>query len=239
MPMPDRRSCTNQPDGMAARLQRAGGGLLFTGRGGPFRACYDTDSLEQQRAVSQLPSEGACIAPLRFAPRVLMVLVAVLVAVKGAGAAVPGGTGTVFISDGKSDGHVLLNASTVVRDYVLDAGLGPLGDRNASYALADTTRFARASWDCGAWGTQGAVIVQKLLSLGTREHQQLVRRWLLNNPQLPSGEVFSTEGSRFHMGQDGKWEANAEFILGATHYARHGSGAAVRAQPAIARRPLR
>ena len=88
---------------------------------------------------------------------------------------------------------VLLDATNVVRDFVLDE-MGPLADVNASYALSDIARFARPSWDCGALGTQGSLLAEKLLSLGFPKHLKLVRRWLLNNPILPSGEVFSTEG---------------------------------------------
>jgi hypothetical protein len=116
---------------------------------------------------------------------------------------------------------VLLDAANVVRDFVLDE-MGPLADVNTSYALSDTARFARPSWDAGAWGTQGSLLAEKLLSLGSPKHLKLVRRWLLNNPILPSGEVFSTEGGLLHMGADGKWEANAEFIIGAALYAKHG-----------------
>ena len=39
--------------------------------------------------------------------------------------------------------------------FVTSDGLpdgGALLDHNASYALADSARFARASWDCGSWG---------------------------------------------------------------------------------------
>lgn len=47
----------------------------------------------------------------------------------------------------------VLDASEMVARFVLDRDF-PEGDSNASYALSDTTRFSRASWDCGAWGTQ-------------------------------------------------------------------------------------
>jgi len=147
------------------------------------------------------------------------------VAVAGA----PHRMGTIGAADAGSDrvgtisvaipGAPLWNGSTVVSQFVLD-GIGAIGE-NASFALSDNARFARASWDCGAWGTQGGVIAEKLLSLGSASHLRLVRRWLLNNPQLPSGEVFSTEGGLYHAGNDGKAEANAEFIIGAAAYARH------------------
>lgn len=114
-----------------------------------------------------------------------------------------------------------VDASLVVRTFSLDEG-GPAFDHNASYALADTARFSRATWDCGAWGTQGAVITQKILSLGGSQHTALVRRWLLNTPVIgDTGEAFSTEGGQFHMGADGKWEANAELIISALLYAKH------------------
>ena len=116
------------------------------------------------------------------------------------------------------DGSVL-DATQVISDFVL-AGLGAM-NTNTSYALSDNARFARASWDCGAWGTQGEVITQKVLSLGGANYARLARRWLLNTPQLASGEMFSTEGDLLHMGADGKWEANAEFILSAAAFARH------------------
>ena len=54
---------------------------------------------------------------------------------------------------------VLLDAANVVRDFVLDE-MGPLADVNTSYALSDTARFARTAWDCGAWGTQGSLLVK-------------------------------------------------------------------------------
>ena len=62
---------------------------------------------------------------------------------------------------------------------------------------------------------QGELITTKLLSLGGTAERRLVRRWLVNTAQLPTGEVFSNEGELLHMGSDGKWEANAEFILSA------------------------
>ena len=98
----------------------------------------------------------------------------------------------------------VIDSAQVVQDFVLAGGLGSLNE-NASFALSDDARFARASWDCGAWGTQGELITQKVLSLGGAVQARLVRRWLMNTPQLPSGEVFSTEGGRLHVGQDGKW----------------------------------
>lgn len=111
-----------------------------------------------------------------------------------------------------------LDATKVVSAFVLDeAGL----DHNTSFALSDNARFARASWDCGAWGTQGAIITEKVLSLGGTYHMRLARRWLLNTPVLTDGEVFATEGAQFHMGNDGKMEANAEFIMSASLYAKH------------------
>ena len=123
------------------------------------------------------------------------------------------GASTVRVRDGDTTS---LDAARVVSAFVFDeAGL----DHNTSFSLSDNARFARASWDCGGWGTQGAVITQKLLSLGSPQHLRLVRRWLLNTPVLSTGEVFATEGGQFHMGNDGKMEANAEFILSARLYA--------------------
>ena len=61
------------------------------------------------------------------------------------------------------------DAATALHNFSLDeGGGGGLLDRNTSYALADTARFARASWDCGAWGTQGAVITRDANSRGAR-----------------------------------------------------------------------
>jgi hypothetical protein len=116
-----------------------------------------------------------------------------------------------------------LDATTLIRDYVFDAGLAIARlDRNASYALADDARFARTSWDCAAWGTQGGVITEKILSLGSSDDLHLVRTGLLNTPLLGDGEVFSTEGQRYHAGRDGKFEANAEYVLSALSWAKHG-----------------
>jgi hypothetical protein len=113
------------------------------------------------------------------------------------------------------------DAVTALNNFSLDAG-GTDFDRHTSYALSDNSRFSRATWDCGAWGTQGAVITEKVLSLGGPQHLALARRWLLNTPVLgDSGEAFSTEGGQFHMGADGKWEANAELILSAALFAKH------------------
>ena len=113
------------------------------------------------------------------------------------------------------------DAVTALNNFSLDGG-GAGYDRNGSYALADNSRFSRATWDCGAWGTQGAVITEKILSLGGPKHLALARRWLLNTPVLgDTGEAFSTEGGQFHAGADGKWEANAELILSAALFAKH------------------
>lgn len=133
----------------------------------------------------------------------------------------PSSTSTVWVTKVNCSVNCVLNASIVVNDYVLDQGLGDLGNHNASFSLSDTARFSRLSWDCGAWGTQGELITEKMLSLGRKEHIRLVRRWLLNTPQLPSGEVFSTEGSLYHSHSDGKMEANAEFILSSALFAAH------------------
>lgn len=146
----------------------------------------------------------------------------------------PGHTGssaTVRVTP-TAAGMTATDAATALRTYSLDEG-GVAFDHNASYALADTARFARATWDCGAWGTQGAIITQKILSLGGAQHMALARRWLLNTPVIGStGEAFSTEGSQFHMQRDGKWEANAELIISALHYAKHaGAKAAATGQP--------
>ena len=129
------------------------------------------------------------------------------------------GLSTVKVSPTGSS--LTTDATTALHTFALDEG-GSAFDTNTSYALADTARFSRASWDCGAWGTQGAVITQKILSLGAPRHIALARRWLLNTPVIgDTGEAFSTEGGQFHMGADGKWEANAELILSALLYAKH------------------
>ena len=129
------------------------------------------------------------------------------------------GLSTVRVSPTGSS--LATDATTALHTFALDEG-GSAFDTNTSYALADTARFSRASWDCGAWGTQGAVVTQKILALGAPRHIALVRRWLLNTPVIgDTGEAFSTEGGQFHMGADGKWEANAELILSALLYAKH------------------
>jgi hypothetical protein len=51
----------------------------------------------------------------------------------------------------------ILDTGDMVTRFVLDRDF-PEGDSNASFALSDTTRFSRASWDCGAWGTQVCVV---------------------------------------------------------------------------------
>jgi hypothetical protein len=51
----------------------------------------------------------------------------------------------------------ILDTGDMVTRFVLDRDF-PEGDSNASFALSDTTRFSRASWDCGAWGTQVRVV---------------------------------------------------------------------------------
>eukprot|EP00750_Incisomonas_marina_P006063 INCI14304.1.p1 GENE.INCI14304.1~~INCI14304.1.p1 ORF type:complete len:741 (+),score=112.67 INCI14304.1:182-2404(+) len=163
--------------------------------------------------------------------------------------------------------NATIDAATTVRAFILDQD--GESTHKASFALSDDSRFSRSSWDCGAWGAQGAVIAQKVLALGAGgrtvsvthssgsssgnssggsrsdsndnhndrqstedksvDFLRLVRRWLLNTPQYSStGEVFATEGGRLHMGNDGKWEANAEFILSAALFAKHaGSGGGV------------
>ena len=125
------------------------------------------------------------------------------------------GLGTIIVTTP----HTSLDAT----NYVFDAGLAATRlDRNASYALADDARFARTTWDCAARGTQGGVVTEKVLSPGSPAEFQLVRTGILNTPQMRDGEVFSTEAQRHHAQKDGKFEANAEHVLGALAWAKHG-----------------
>ena len=180
--------------------------------GAPVETCKSDDTDGLQLAALGLGAAGTSTIRVRVAP----------------------GPGDTAAGRGAGAVGAVTDAASALHNFSLDGGGGGGGgggaaahnagllDHNASYALADTARFARASWDCGAWGTQGAVITEKILSLGGPSHLALARRWLLNTPVLgDTGEAFSTEGQQYHTGADGKWEANAELILSAALFAKH------------------
>jgi hexosaminidase len=176
--------------------------------GAPVETCKSDDTDGLQFAALGLGAAGTSTIRVRVAP----------------------GPGDTAAGRGAGAVGAVTDAASALHNFSLDGGGGGGGgahnagllDHNASYALADTACFARASWDCGAWGTQGAVITEKILSLGGPSHLALARRWLLNTPALgDTGEAFSTEGQQYHAGADGKWEANAELILSAALFAKH------------------
>lgn len=135
------------------------------------------------------------------------------------GAAIAASQGVIVTEKGGSvtDGSSMWNTFAMAR----------YSNFPKSFALSDTGTFGRLAWGIGGnnpvgiadYATQGSLIAEKLLSLGSDLTRAVVKGWLAKAPLNDDGHVFGTEGSEFHGGGQGAFEGNAEFILIARHYA--------------------
>jgi hypothetical protein len=103
----------------------------------------------------------------------------------------------------ETDGS-MVDSTGVVAAY----GFGQLSGVPKSFALSDTGPFGRLAWGIGDYATQGSLIAEKLLSLGSPHTAAVVRGWLARVPVNDDGKAWGTELGEFHGGGQGAYEVS-------------------------------
>lgn len=109
--------------------------------------------------------------------------------------------------------------------------------RAASWALAGGGTYAMYMWSDGPvftadYSAQGGLIAEKALALGGAFDAQVVAWQLAALPLAQDGKPWAAQGSEWHTGAQGAWEAGGEVLQALRHYAAHtGDAAPFRAPP--------
>ena len=177
-------------------------------------------------------------APLALAMLMVLQLVTVgSVAPASRGARAPGGappllgqtgglqvverSGATFSSSALIQ-RMAFQRSNVSRDD--PCGLTGCTSPSMAFQLSSAGGFALRDWGLGGeYATQAHLVAQKLASLGGAEDLDYLRQELLK--ESVTDGVCHVSGTQWHMGYQGAWEVNAEWIMSVQSYIAHSGDA--------------
>ena len=104
-------------------------------------------------------------------------------------------------------------------------GLTGCGATKMAFQLSTAGGLALRDWGLGGeYATQAHLVAEKLASLGGVEDLDYLRQELVKE-SLTDG-VAHVSGTQWHLGYQGGWEVNAEWILSVERYIAHSGDAA-------------
>ena len=104
-------------------------------------------------------------------------------------------------------------------------GLTGCGATKMAFQLSTAGGLALRDWGLGGeYATQAHLVAEKLASLGGAEDLDYLRQELVKE-SLTDG-VAHVSGTQWHLGYQGGWEVNAEWVLSVERYIAHSGDAA-------------
>ena len=104
-------------------------------------------------------------------------------------------------------------------------GLSGCTATKMAFELSSAGGFALRDWGLGGeYATQAHLVAEKLASLGGAEDLDYLRQELVKE-SVTEG-VCHVSGTQWHLGYQGAWEVNAEWILSVHRYIAHSGDAA-------------